>query len=69
MSDNVLPFTGITCLPEPPTEFLEKAKAWGMERCLVIGFDENGNLMGGASFSELNDMIFLLELFKRNILE
>lgn len=64
----LIQFSGITCVPEPPEGVLEKAKSWGMDRCLVLGFTEDNETRFGGSFSQLGDMLILLELAKRNLL-
>lgn len=68
MSENVLPFTGATTVPEPPEQILEKAKAWNMRRCIVVGEDENGELVWGGSFSEADGINWLLDLAKYDLI-
>lgn len=58
-----------TTAKETPESFLEKAKDWDMDRCVVVGFDENGSLRCGASFSEIGEMLIMLELTKQRLLE
>lgn len=58
-----------TFASEPPETTLKKAKKWGMERCMIIGLDDDGQLIFGGSFSEVPEMIFLLEIAKQFILE
>lgn len=65
---NVLAFTGATTVPEPPEQFLEKAKAWKMRRCIVIGEDENGGLVWGGSFSEAATINWLIDLAKYDLM-
>ncbi len=60
MSAEVVPFPGDTKIDEPPEGVLEKAKAWGMERCIVLGWKEDGTFCFGGSFSELGEIILLL---------
>lgn len=67
-SDNVINFVGYTVIPIPPEELLEKAKGWGMVRCMVIGIDEDGDLAFGGSFSEISEMNLLLDRAKYDIL-
>ena len=58
----------ITTAPEPPNQVLEKAKEWGLERVVIVGADENGNLKWGGSFSEVEGILLLLEVVKFEIL-
>lgn len=60
MSENITPFTGFTRHPEPPESLLEKAKLWGMDKCVVIGTNENDELIFGGSFSGEADILFLV---------
>lgn len=66
---SVVPFTGITILPEAPETLLEKAKAWGLERVLVVGMTANGEFIMGGSHSEIAESVLLLELAKRDFLD
>ena len=66
---DILPMQGITFAPETPESVLEKAKAWGMERCIILGFDEHGGLISGGSFCEAGDIVLLLEMAKKFIVE
>lgn len=69
MSDNVIPMRGlVTTVEEPPETHLEKAKAWKMTRCVVIGEDENGDFVWGASFSETPIINWLLDLAKYELI-
>lgn len=58
----------ITTVPEPPDQMLEKAKEWGLERVIIIGANENGELIWGGSFSEVDGILLLLEMAKRELL-
>jgi hypothetical protein len=64
----VVKFTGITTVPEPPEITLEKAKSWGLERVVIIGADANGDLLFGASFSEVESINFLIDKAKQKVL-
>lgn len=69
MAADVLAFTGSTTADEPAESLLEKAKAWGMTRCLVVGDDENGKLRIGGSISDVAELLFLLKRAERNLLD
>lgn len=49
----VVPFTGITCVEEPPEQVLEKAKEWGLEKVVIVGLTADNELIVGGSFSEI----------------
>ena len=65
----IVKFPGITIIPDDPVEALEKAKSWGMERVVIVGFDVAGSLMFGGSHSELAETLLLLELAKKRLLD
>lgn len=69
MDEKVIPFTGFTTLSEPCESLLEKAKLWGMEKCLVIGIDEEGALLFGGSFWNEGESILMLERAKKIIVD
>lgn len=68
MSAQIIPLGTVTCVDEPPDTLLEKAKAWGMDRCVVLGFDENGGFYFGGSFSNLAEIVLLLEAGKHRLM-
>ena len=68
MSDNIVNFPGITKAPEPPNQILEKAKDWDLARVLVVGANEAGDLVWGGSFSEAEDILWLLEMAKTELM-
>jgi hypothetical protein len=65
---DILHFTGNTILPADPIEILEKAKAWGLERVVVLGWKEGGEFMFGGSHSEVAEANLLLDLGKRALI-
>ncbi len=66
---NVVQFSGITTIDESPQTTLEKAKCWGMEKCMVIGLDANNQLCFGGSWSEAGEMLLTLEAAKQQIIQ
>ena len=66
---DILRFDGMTFLPESPESVLDKAKEWGMTRCMIVGSNENGDLVFGGSFADAGDMVLLLELAKKFVLD
>ena len=65
----IIKFSGLTSLPEPPKTLLQKAKKWGMKKCIVIGTDAEGKTIFGGSFSDAAEIVLLLELAKKFVLE
>lgn len=65
----IVKFNGNTILPTTPKSILQQAKSWGMERCLVVGEDAEGNLKFGGSFCDAGDVLMLLELAKKFIID
>lgn len=64
MSDNITQFPGITTAPEPAESALEKAKDWRLENVLIVGCNEDGELIWGGNFSDVERMSWLLECAK-----
>lgn len=65
---NIEQFPDITCIKEHADDTLEKAKGQ-MDRVIFIGFSENDEFIFGGSFSEVPEILFLLELAKKELLE
>ena len=65
----VIQFPGITVADWPPEVSLEKAKAWGMEMCTILGFDKNGKLVFGSSTSDAGKIIMMLEAAKLQVIK
>lgn len=65
----VLKFKGITTVDEPIDNILDKAKSWGMIKCVVIGLDENGALKFGGSLSDAGEIMIMLEAAKLDLIK
>ncbi len=52
MSENIVSMRGITKADDIPENILEKAKSWGMKHCVIIGMDENDELLFGGSSND-----------------
>lgn len=65
---DILKFTGVTCVEEPPEQVLEKAKEWGLKYVIVIGAKEDGCLTWGMSFSDVQMMNLMLDATKHELL-
>lgn len=68
MSADILAFTGDTKIQDRPETVLEKAKGWGMERCIVLGWKEDGSFCFGGSFSELGEIVLLLRCGEQHLM-
>lgn len=66
---DVLRFRGITTVDEPIDGFLDKAKTWGMAKCIVIGLDDAGVLKFGGSLSEAGEIMIMLEAAKLDLIK
>ena len=66
---DIIKFSGITTIEIPPADQLEKAKSWGMTKCIVIGTDDEGEFYCGGSFSDSAQIYWLLGLARKEILE
>lgn len=66
---NLVIFDGITLMDEPFEQLLEKAKEWPINRCLVVGYDAEGAVLVGGSFSDIPEIVLLLEAAKRFFIE
>ncbi len=65
----IVKFTGNTLMPTTPKSILTQAKKWEMDRCIIIGETKGGELKFGGSFCEAGDVLMLLELAKKFIIE
>lgn len=68
MSDNVIPFGGITYADIPPKHVLEKALDADLESAFVIGMLENGEFYAAGSTGDLGYTLICLERFKKLLL-
>lgn len=68
MTAQILDFTGITSLDLDPDRVL--AKAGGkLQAVIVIGYDKDGDFYAASSYADGGDMLWLLELCKKKLLE
>jgi hypothetical protein len=69
MSDNIVFFDGVTRLDIPPERVLNSAKEANLENCVVIGWEKNGDFYFASSIASGPEVIWLLELAKKKLLE
>lgn len=65
----IIKFSGNTFLPAKPKEILQSAKKWGMRDCVVIGFDDNNELKFGGTTCEAGEVLMMLKLAEKFLLE
>ena len=58
---DVIRIDGITVVDEAPLVLLEMAKRWGMEHCIIVGYDSDGILAFGGTTSDHEKIIALLQ--------
>ena len=68
MNDNVIPLGGITRLDLPADRILESAKG-KMQGVVLLGFDDDGDLYFASSYADGGDVVWLLEMAKKKLLE
>ena len=66
--DNVIVFNGVTRLPIPPNDVLDRALRT-LESVVLLGFDEDGDFFFAASHPDSGDILWLLELAKKKLLD
>jgi len=59
----------VTVLDIPPTRILAKAAAAKLESVVVIGFDKEGDFYFASSKADGSDVLWLIELAKKKLLE
>lgn len=65
----VIDFPGLQYGDTTPETVLEQAKNWGMDRCIIIGFTDDALFKFGGSFSDLGEILILLEFAKKFVIE
>lgn len=64
MSDNVVPWNGITKLDSDPQRVLQSALDKGLEHVVVVGFDSDGGEYFASSYADGADVVWHLERAK-----
>ena len=65
----IIAFTGTSRLPDDPSDALEKAKKWDMERVVICGWKKDGGFVMGGSHSEVGEAALLLDIAKIKLLQ
>lgn len=66
---DVLKFSGETTLPETAESVLDNAKAWGMTKCIVIGWKDGKDFVFGGTHCEVGENLLLLEMARTKLIE
>lgn len=67
MTDNIIPLGNITRLDIPAERILEKAKG-ELEKVVLLGWDNDGELYFASSFPDGGDVLWLMEKAKLKLL-
>lgn len=68
-NDNVVEWNGVTTLDSPPTRILAKAAGAKLSTCVVIGSDALGEFYFASSVADGGDVLWLMEVAKKKLLE
>lgn len=66
---NVIPLGNITRLNLPTDRVLENAKGNCTSGVVILGFDEDGELFFASSIADGGNVLWLLEMAKKQLLE
>jgi hypothetical protein len=69
MTENVISLGGVTRLDIPTDRVLEAAKSHCSEGVIVIGWDDDGSLYFASSMADGGEVLWLLEMCKKRLLE
>lgn len=68
MTAQILDFTGITTLDLDPDRVLAQATG-KLQGVVVLGFDKDGDFHFASSYADGGDVLWLLEVAKKKLLE
>ena len=69
MADNVIPLGNITKLDQPTDRVLDGCKGNCTAGVVVLGFDDDGDFYFVSSIADAGEVIWLLEMAKKRLLE
>jgi len=69
MSDNIVDFRGVTFLDMPPERIICRAEKHNFQDILILGYDDKGEFVFLSSKADGGDVLWLLELAKKLLLE
>lgn len=68
-ADNVVDLDVVTSLPLPSEKLLTKALENGVTNVVIIGYDPDGDFYFASSDADGGDVLWLLEIAKKRLLE
>jgi hypothetical protein len=68
-ADNVVDLDVITSLPMPSDKLLTKALENGVTNVVILGYDPDGDFYFASSDADGGDVLWLLEIAKKRLLE
>lgn len=69
MTDNVVPFNGLTRLDLPPERVLARAIEEGLKSAVVVGWTADGKTYFASSLADSAEIIYLFERAKHDLLK
>lgn len=69
MTDNVIPIGCITRLDLPTDTVLDACKGHCSKGVVILGFDDDGQFYFASSIADGGEVIWLLEVAKKELLE
>jgi hypothetical protein len=69
MTDNVVNLDVVTCIDVPVDRVIDGAKEAGLDVAVVVGYHKNGDLYFASSLTDGGDVLWLLEIAKKQLLE
>ena len=68
MTATIIEFTGLTTQDSYAEKILRAAIDANLDKCVVVGREQNGNLWFSGNHSDAYEILFLLEFAKRELL-
>lgn len=68
MTDNVVPFIGVTRLDTPPERVIDGAGKANLSDVVIVGFTEDGDFYFASNKADAGDVVWLLEQAKFKLL-
>lgn len=69
MTANIIAFPGIATKDDYTEKILRAALDADLEKAIVVGREQNGNFWFSGNFSDAYEIIFLLEMAKKELLD
>ena len=69
MTNNVIPIGCVTRLDLPVDQVLEGAKGMNLEGVVILGYLKNGDQYFASTYADGGNVLWLLEMCKKELLE